>query len=92
MSEEEKAKFFADIFLLTIKPVIYVCNVDEKSVITGNKHTEALREAVKGENAEILMISAAIESEIAVFLYMDSSPTASEPKPFIVLSNFHNPM
>jgi ribosome-binding ATPase YchF (GTP1/OBG family) len=42
-----------------------VCNVDEKSVVTGNKHTEAVREAVKNERAEILLISAAIESEIA---------------------------
>jgi ribosome-binding ATPase len=66
VSDEEKEKFMNDLFLLTIKPVIYVCNVDEKSVITGNKFTEALQHAVKDENAEILFISAAIESEIAV--------------------------
>lgn len=66
VSDEEKEKHFADLFLLTMKPVIYVCNVDEKSVIAGNKHTDALREAVKDESAEILFISAAIESEIAV--------------------------
>lgn len=52
--------------LLTIKPVIYVCNVDEKSVVSGNKHTEALKNAVQGENALILLVSAQIESEIAV--------------------------
>ncbi len=69
VSKEDKEKFFADLFLLTIKPVIYVCNVDEKSVVSGNKHTEAVRELVKDEDAEILLISAAIESEIAV---MDS--------------------
>jgi GTP-binding protein YchF len=63
---EDKAKHVDDLFLLTIKPVIYVCNVDEKSVVNGNKHTEALKEAVKHENAEILLISAEIESEIAV--------------------------
>jgi len=66
ISAEDKEKHLADLFLLTIKPVIYVCNVDEKSVITGNKFTDALKEAIKDENAEILFISAAIESEIAV--------------------------
>lgn len=66
VSKEDREKFFADLFLLTIKPVIYVCNVDEKSVVTGNRHTEAIRELVKDEDAEILLISAAIESEIAV--------------------------
>ncbi|MGI8952782.1 MAG: redox-regulated ATPase YchF [Chitinophagaceae bacterium] len=62
---EEKHKFIDELFLLTMKPVIYVCNVDESSVIKGNKYTEAIKEAVKNENAEILFISAAIESEIA---------------------------
>ena len=64
-SAEDKAKHIDDMFLLTMKPVIYVCNVDEKSVVSGNKHTEAVKEAVKNEKAEILLISAAIESEIA---------------------------
>ena len=68
-SKEDKEKYLADLFMLTIKPVIYVCNVDEKSVVTGNHHTKALMEAVKDENAEILLVSAEIESEIAV---MDS--------------------
>ena len=63
---EDKEKHFADLFLLTMKPVIYVCNVDEKSVVNGNNHSEAVKEAVKDENAEILLISASIESEIAV--------------------------
>lgn len=66
ISKEEREKHIADLFLLTIKPVIYVCNVDEKSVVKGNAHTSALIENVKAENAEILLISAAIESEIAV--------------------------
>ena len=65
VSPEDKSKHIDDMFLLTMKPVIYVCNVDEASVVKGNKHTEAVREAVKNERAEILMISAAIESEIA---------------------------
>lgn len=66
VTPEDKAKHVDDIFMLTIKPVIYVCNVDEKSVVKGNKHTEALMNSVKDENAEILLVSAAIESEIAV--------------------------
>ncbi|MCW3115620.1 MAG: GTP-binding protein YchF [Segetibacter sp.] len=66
VSPEDKEKHFADLFLLTMKPVIYVCNVDEKSVVTGNKFSEAVREAVKNEKAETLLISASIESEIAV--------------------------
>jgi GTP-binding protein YchF len=54
-----------DLCLLTAKPVMYVCNVDEASVVNGNKFVELVREAVKNENAEVLIISAAIESEIS---------------------------
>jgi GTP-binding protein YchF len=54
-----------DLNLLTIKPVIYVANVEEASVNTGNHHVEALREAVKEENAEVIIVSAAIEAQIA---------------------------
>jgi len=50
--------------LLTIKPILYVCNVDEQSVIDGNEFTEAFQKAVE-EDAQVLFISAAIESEIA---------------------------
>ena len=66
VSAEDKEKHFADLFLLTLKPVIYVCNVDEKSVVSGNQHSAAVKEAVKNEKAETLLISASIESEIAV--------------------------
>ncbi|HEX8515830.1 MAG TPA: redox-regulated ATPase YchF [Bacteroidia bacterium] len=55
----------ADCHLLTVKPVLYVCNVDEASVKTGNKYVDLVKEAVKGENAEVLMITAAMEAEIA---------------------------
>jgi ribosome-binding ATPase len=51
--------------LLTNKPVLYVCNVDEGSAKGGNAYVEKVREAVKDENAEILIISAAIEADIA---------------------------
>lgn len=55
----------ADCCLLTIKPVLYVCNVDEGSVKTGNKYVEAVKAAVKEENAEVLIITAQMEAEIA---------------------------
>jgi len=51
--------------LLTTKPVLYVCNVDEASAKEGNKYSNALKEAVKDEPAEVLIISADIESDIA---------------------------
>ncbi|MFN5642456.1 MAG: DUF933 domain-containing protein, partial [Sphingobacteriales bacterium] len=51
--------------------VLYVCNVDEQSVVNGNKYTAAVKEAVKLEKAEIIYISAAIESEIAVMENFD---------------------
>ncbi len=66
ISAEEREKYISDMFLLTIKPVIYVCNVDEKSVVSGNEYTAQVMEAIKNEHAEILFVSAEIESEIAV--------------------------
>lgn len=61
----EENKNLADLYLLTSKPIVYVCNVDEKSVVNGNKFVERVREAIKSENAELLIISAAIEADIA---------------------------
>ncbi|MBN2166731.1 MAG: redox-regulated ATPase YchF [Marinilabiliaceae bacterium] len=61
-AEEKVSK---DLFLLTNKPVMYVCNVDEGSVVSGNKYVEAVREAIKDENAGLLIIAAQTESEIA---------------------------
>jgi GTP-binding protein YchF len=55
----------ADCCLLTIKPVLYVCNVDEGSVKNGNKYVDAVKEAVKAEKAEVLIITAQMEAEIA---------------------------
>ena len=63
--EDEDKKAVADLQLLTAKPVIYVANVDEGSIHTGNKFVDALKEHVKGENAEVVVISAAIEAQIA---------------------------
>lgn len=54
-----------DLHLLTIKPVIYVANVDEASLKTGNKYSEKLKELVKSEGAEVLLINASLESDIS---------------------------
>ncbi len=61
----EENKLLADLYLLTSKPIVYVCNVDEKSVVSGNHFVEQVREAIKNESAELLIISAAIEADIA---------------------------
>ena len=66
VSKEDSDAHIADMFLLTMKPVIYVCNVDEKSVVKGNEFTKRVHEAIKHEQAEILFVSAEIESEISV--------------------------
>ena len=54
-----------NLFLLTSKPVLYVCNVDEASAATGNEYVERVREAVKDEGAEILVVAAQTEADIA---------------------------
>lgn len=64
ISQEEEVMAH-DLFLLTNKPVMYVCNVDDKSAVNGNAYVDAVREATKDENAEILIISARTESDIA---------------------------
>ena len=62
---DDEEKLAHDLFLLTNKPVMYVCNVDDASAVSGNAYVEAVREAVRDEHAEILVISAKTESEIA---------------------------
>ena len=61
----DERKIAREFCLLTDKPVLYVCNVDEAAAATGNAYVEAVRKAVSGEQAQILVISAKIESEIA---------------------------
>lgn len=62
---KDEQRIARELFLLTSKPVLYVCNVDEASATTGNKYVEQVREAIKGEAADILVVAAKIESEIA---------------------------
>ncbi len=65
MEMDEKEQAIASTFhLITAKPVMYLCNVDEASVKTGNAYVDAVKEAVKDEDAEVLVIGAAIESDI----------------------------
>lgn len=61
---EEELKAVEDIHLLTIKPVIYVANVEEQSLPNGNQWVEILKEAVKDENAQVVVVSASIEAQI----------------------------
>jgi len=65
LNSKEEERIAHDLFLLTNKPVLYVCNVDDASAATGNKYVDAVREAVKDENAQILVVAAQTESEIA---------------------------
>jgi len=62
---EDDKKWVNDMFLLTDKPMMYVCNVDEASAVSGNQYVEKFREAVKDENAEVLVIAGALEADIA---------------------------
>jgi len=64
LSKEEKMAV-ADLFLLTDKPVLYVANVDEPSMHTGNKFSEALKAAVKDEKAEVIIMNNNIEAQIS---------------------------
>jgi len=64
VSDDDK-KHIEDLQLLTIKPVLYVCNVDESSVVNGNKYVKMVQQAIQEENAGLLIISAAIEADIA---------------------------
>jgi GTP-binding protein YchF len=64
LTREEKAAV-ADLFLLTGKPVLYVANVDEASMHTGNAFSEALQKAVAGENAQVIVMNNSIEQQIA---------------------------
>lgn len=63
--DDTMLEVYKDLYLLTSKPILYVCNVDESSVLSGNEHTEKFKAAVADENAEIILISAGIEADIA---------------------------
>jgi hypothetical protein len=62
--DDNSIKYLNELQLITAKPVMYVCNVDENSVVNGNNHVEALKFAVKNEKSETLVLGAAIEADI----------------------------
>ena len=63
--EGEEQELLDSMLLLTNKPILYVCNVDEESIHNGNEHTSRFKEAVANEKAEVILISAGIEADIA---------------------------
>lgn len=62
---DDAAELFHSMMLLTAKPILYVCNVDEESVQDGNEYTTKFKERVANENAEVIFVSAGIEADIA---------------------------
>ncbi|HOK37834.1 MAG: redox-regulated ATPase YchF [Bacteroidales bacterium] len=64
VSDEDK-KYIADLFLLTAKPVMFVCNIDEASINNLNHHVKSVKEALAGQDVKILTVAAALEAEIA---------------------------
>lgn len=65
--EDSDIPLMNELQLLTSKPVLYVCNVDEASVVSGNDYVELVRKMAESENAGIMVIGAGIESDIAEF-------------------------
>ncbi|MBN3034271.1 MAG: redox-regulated ATPase YchF [Bacteroidales bacterium] len=63
--QEGDREVISDLFLLTVKPVIYVCNVDDTSASYGNKYVQQVREALAGKQAGILVIAGRLEADIA---------------------------
>jgi GTP-binding protein YchF len=64
LTEKEREAFVKPLQLLTDKPVLYVCNVDEKSAVSGNKFVDAVKDSIKNENAEIIVLAVATEADI----------------------------
>jgi ribosome-binding ATPase len=62
---EPEIRQLSDLFLLTIKPIFYVCNVDEKSAINGNAFVDRVKKALTGKKTEVLIIAGKLEAEIA---------------------------
>ena len=65
LANDDEEEWMDEMQLLTAKPILYVCNVDEESVKSGNRHVDAVKENVSKENAEVIVLGAAIEADIA---------------------------
>ncbi|WP_213522964.1 redox-regulated ATPase YchF [Nonlabens sp.] len=64
LSDEVRAEFVKPLQFITDKPVMYLCNVDDESAVSGNKYVDLVREAVQGENAEVLVLAVGTEADI----------------------------
>jgi ribosome-binding ATPase len=64
LTDEEREEFIVPAQFITDKPVMYVCNVDEGSAVNGNKYVDLIRENVKNENAEVLVLAVGTEADI----------------------------
>lgn len=64
LTEKEREEYIKPLQFITDKPVLYVCNVDEKSAVTGNDYVNIVKEAVKGENAEVIILAVGTEADI----------------------------
>ncbi len=63
--DEDNKRYVQDILLLTDKPVIYVCNVDDESAVSGNAYVNMVKETLKDSDAEVIVIAGALEADIA---------------------------
>ncbi|HBS11845.1 MAG TPA: redox-regulated ATPase YchF, partial [Flavobacteriaceae bacterium] len=64
LTEKEREEYIKPLQLLTDKPVLYLCNVDDKSAVSGNAHVDAVKEAIKDEGAELLILAVGTEADI----------------------------
>ncbi len=85
LDEDGRQLIVKELSLLTAKPTLYVCNVDEAAIHNGNAHSVALKAAVAGENAEVILICAGIEAQIAE---LDSADERAE---FLEMMGLHEP-
>jgi len=82
---DDDRKNLADLFLLTDKPVMYICNVDDASAVKGNTYVEQVRKALEGKNAEMIVVAGELEAEIAEL------EDADERKMFLEDAGLHEP-
>ncbi len=61
---EKEQEFVSPLQFITIKPVLYVCNVDENSAVSGNAYVDKVKEAVKNEDAEVIVLAVGTEADI----------------------------
>jgi ribosome-binding ATPase len=83
--QKEERRYIEDLFLLSDKPVLYVCNVDDRSATIGNDYSKKFLESVKDENAEVLIVAGKLEAEIAEL------ETAEDREIFLVDAGLREP-